>query len=253
MLVDGTWQLTAGTEGYWCTRKTITQDTYVKAFRAAAPQGTHHTLLLLTEGGSPDGEESCGPLIGANMVHASGIGSNDLILPEGVAVKIAAGTQLLLNLHLFNSNASTLDGVSGVLVKTAAPEDVKDEAEMILAGPTNVEIPPNGTQTIEGACVFPGTSTIWSLWAHMHQYGTNMKITYDGASESKVLHDGPFNFEEQINYAIDPLTVQAGEQLRIECTYQNPTSQTIHWGDSSEAEMCFAGFYRYPKLGKGCF
>ncbi|HRI68816.1 MAG TPA: hypothetical protein PK156_31520 [Polyangium sp.] len=252
-LVDGTWQMTAGKEGYWCTRKTIKEDTYVTAFRARAPEGTHHTLLLVTPGGAADGEESCGALLGANMIFASGIGTDDLLFPEGVAVKIPAGSQLLLNLHLFNTGNATLDGVSGVLVKTIAASEMKNEAEMIFGGPTNIQIPPNGSQTVEGSCVFPGTTTIWSVWAHMHKYGTNMKVTYEGASGSKVLHDAPFSFDEQINYLIDPVLVNAGEEVRISCTYQNPTSQTVYWGDSSNSEMCFAGFYRYPKLGKGCF
>lgn len=252
-LVDGTWQMTSGKEGYWCTRKTITEDTYVTAFRADAPPGTHHTLLLVTNGGVPDSEELCGPLLGANMIFASGIGTDDLAFPDGVAVKIPAGSQLLLNLHLFNTGADTLKGVSGVLVKTVAAADVKDEAEMIFGGPTNIQIPPNGTQTVEGACIFPGTTTIWSVWAHMHQYGTNMKVTYDSASGPLVLHDAAYSFTDQINYLIDPVTVLAGEQVRVECTYKNPTSQTISFGDSSKSEMCFAGFYRYPKLGKGCF
>jgi hypothetical protein len=253
-LVDGTWEMTAGKEGYWCSRKTITEDTYVKAFRADAPQGTHHTLLLVREASQvPDGEESCGPTLGSNMIFASGIGTDDLLFPEGVAVKIPAGSQLYLNLHLFNTGADTLHGVSGILVKTIAAADMKDEAEMIFGGPTNIDIPPNGTQTVEGSCVFPATSTIWSVWAHMHQYGTNMKVTYQGATGSKVLHNAPYSFYDQINYLIEPVTVNAGEELLIECTYNNPTSQTIGFGDSSNSEMCFAGFYRYPKLGKSCF
>jgi Copper type II ascorbate-dependent monooxygenase, C-terminal domain len=252
-LVDGTWQMTAGKEGYWCTRKTIEKDTYVKAFRAQAPLGTHHTLLLVTQGGVPDGEESCGPLLGANMIFASGIGTEDLVFPEGVAVKIPAGSQLLLNLHLFNTSSKTIGGVSGIEMKTMNAADMNEEAEMIFGGPTNINIPPNGSQVVEGSCIFPGTTNIWSVWAHMHQYGTNMKITHQSASGPNILHNGPYSFEEQINYLIEPVKVYAGEELLIECTYQNPTSQTVTWGDSSNSEMCFAGFYRYPKLGKGCF
>lgn len=252
-LVDGTWKMTAGKEGYWCTRKTIKEDMYINAFRAQAPTGTHHTLLLVTEGGVPDSQEDCGPTLGTNMIFASGIGTQDFQLPEGVAIKIPAGSQLLLNLHLFNTGSQTLEGVSGTMVKTVAADDVKHEAEMILGGPTAIQIPPNGSQTVDGSCVFPGDTTVFSVWAHMHQYGTNMKITHVGASGNKVLHDGPYHFEEQINYLIDPLPVQAGEEMLIECRYQNPTSQTVYFGDSSNAEMCFAGFYRYPKLGKGCF
>lgn len=252
-LIDGTWDLTAGTEGYWCTLKTIQQDTYIKAFRAISPAGTHHTLLLRASGGQPDGESSCGPTLGADMYHASGVGTDDLTFPPGVAVKIPAGTQLMLNLHLFNTTSGPLDGVSGTQVKIVPASEVQQIAEMILAGPTSIEVPPNGSQTVEGTCHFPGASTIATVWPHMHQYGTHMKVTYEGASGTKVLHDGAYSFGDQKNYPIDPLPVAPGETIRIQCTYQNPTSQPVYWGDSSKAEMCFAGLYRYPALDQSCF
>jgi hypothetical protein len=40
--------------------------------------------------------------------------------------------------------------------------------------------------------------------------------------------------------------MRAGDQVQIECTYQNDTDETLHWGDSSLAEMCFIGLWRYP-------
>lgn len=250
-LIDGTWELEGGTEGYWCTLKTIQEDVYVKAFRAQAPEGTHHTLLLRA-GGGPDGEAECGPTLGADMLHASGVGTDDLTFPEGVAVKIPAGTQLLLNLHLFNTTSSVLKGVSGTLVQTMPVDQVKQTAEMVLAGATSISVPPFGTQTVQGQCLFPGAATISTVWPHMHQYGTHMKVVHQGAAGSKVLHDGPFAFGEQKNYPIEPVNVAPGENILIECSYQNPTAQTVSWGDSSTAEMCFAGLYRYPALSMGC-
>jgi hypothetical protein len=252
-LIDGTWSLAGGTEGYWCTLKTIQEDTYVKAFRAQAPLGTHHTLLLRMSGTQPDGQAKCGPTLGADMLHASGVGSDDLVFPEGVAVKIPAGTQLLLNLHLFNVSMSPISGVSGTLVQTVPASQVTQVAEMVLGGTTSINVPPNGSQTTEGKCGFAGTSTIVTVWPHMHMFGTHMKVTYVGVAGSKVLHDGDYSFSNQKNFPIDPVTVSAGEGVQIACTFQNTTSQTITWGDSSKAEMCFAGLYRYPALtGTGC-
>nr|AYM54436.1 hypothetical protein [Phaselicystis flava] len=250
-LIDGTWELAAGTEGYWCARKTFPEDLYIKAFRALAPPGTHHTLLL-RDGGQPDGEQACGPTLGSNMFYASGVGTDDLVFPDGIAVKIPAGTQLQLNLHLFNTSTSPLSGVSGTLVKLVPASEVKQSAEMILPGTASISVPPFGTQTVEGDCAFPAASTISTVWPHMHKYGTHMKVTYEGAGGSKVLHDGAFTFGEQKNYAIEPLLVGPGEVIRIECSYKNTTGQTINWGDSSEAEMCFAGIYRYPALKQAC-
>ncbi|WP_437668735.1 hypothetical protein [Sorangium sp. So ce131] len=251
-LIDGTWELAPGTEGYWCTRKTIEEDTYVKAFRALAPPGTHHTLLLRSNGGSPDGQSACGATLGADMLHASGVGTDDLTFPEGVAVKIPRGTQLMLNLHLFNTNPSTLEGVSGTLVQQVPESAVEQVAELVLAGTFDISIPPNGSQTVEGTCRFPGDSTISAVWPHMHMRGTHMKVTYEGASGSKVLHDGPFAFGDQKNYPLSPVKVAAGEAIRVECTYENPTPHPIGFGDSSTSEMCFAGLYRYPALAAAC-
>jgi len=231
---------------YWCTLKTIQEDTYIKAFRAQAPPGTHHTLLLRTPGGGPDGESACGPTLGADMLHASGVGSDDLTFPDGVAVKVPAGTQLMLNLHLFNTTAGPLSGVSATLVQTMKASDVTQVAELVLGGSTQISVPPNGSQTVHATCTFQSTATISTVWPHMHMIGTHMKVTYQGASGTKVLEDAPYSFSDQKNYPITPVTVAPGENILIDCTYQNPTSQTIYWGDSSKSEMCFAGLYLYP-------
>lgn len=250
-LIDGTWELPGGTEAYWCARKTIQQDTYVKAFRAQAPPGTHHTLLIQEKGGQPDGEFPCGATLGADMLHASGVGTDDLVFPDGVAVKVAAGTQLMLNLHLFNVTNAPISGVSGTLVQTVPASEVKAVAQMELGGTLNISVPPNGSQTVEGVCTFPTATTLSTVWPHMHQYGTHMKVTYQGASGTKVLHDAPYSFGDQKNHMLEPLAIAAGDIVRIQCTYANPTSQTINWGDSSNAEMCFAGLYTYPPLVPG--
>jgi hypothetical protein len=251
-LIQGTWSLAPGTEGYWCSLKTFPEDMYIKAFRALAPPGTHHTLLLEQSGGNqPDGEFSCGPTLGSDMIHASGVGSDDLTFPDGVAAKIPAGTQLMLNLHLFNATANELSGVSGTLVQVVPASAVQQVAELALPGSTQIAVPPFGMQTVEAKCTFPSAATISTVWPHMHQYGTHMKLTFEGASGTKVLHDAPYSFGEQKYYPIDPLAVVPGDAVRIACSYANPTGNTITWGDSSKAEMCFMGLYLYPQLMGG--
>src|SRR5262249_5285971 len=141
-----------------------------------------------------------------------------------------------------------LSGVSATLVKTVPASTVKQVAEMMLGGSTAISVPPNGSQTVEGVCTFPTPTTISTVWPHMHMYGTHMQVTYEGVAGPKVLHDAPYSFSNQKNYPITPLAVAPGEKIRIACTYQNPTTQTINWGDSSKSEMCFAGLYVYPMV-----
>lgn len=249
-LIDATWSLGGGDEGYHCARLTLEDTVYIKAFRALAPLGTHHTVVTLTDGSQPDGEFSCGAgTLSDQMLYASGVGTDDLYFPEGVAMKVEAGQQILLNLHLFNTSVQGLDGVSGTEVQLASADEVEQEAEMIFAGTLAIAILPMQQATAGGTCKFKQDATILSVWPHMHQYGRHMTVGHGGA----VLHDAPFDFYEQVNFPIEPRLVKAGESVRVDCTWQNTGNSLVTFGDSSTQEMCFAGLYRYPAAHDGLF
>jgi hypothetical protein len=249
VLVGGNWEIAPGTERYWCVRKTFTETTYVTAFRALAPAGTHHTLLLRETSKKTDGAFACGPTLGSNMVFASGVGTKDLVFPTGVAAKIQAGTQLLLNLHLYNTSQSDITGTSGTLVKTIPASQVAQEAGFILPGNMSIALPPNSKTTINGKCTFKSNATVFAVWPHMHQLGIHAKIEYAGKT-TKTLHDAPYSFGEQTSYDIEPLAVTSGDTLRFECTFHNTTPNLVTFGDSSDKEMCFVGLYQYPASAK---
>lgn len=253
-LIDASWQLTPATEGYWCATKIIEEDMYIRAFRAIAPVGTHHTVVSKTGGGEPHGEWACSAgTLSDEMIFASGVGTNDLAFPEGVAMEVKAGTQLLINLHLFNTSTDPLEGLSGTEVLTLPASEVVQKAEMIFAGSVAIFIAPNSAGDANGSCQFPQDATVMTVWPHMHQYGTHMKVVHESGAGDVVLHDAAYSFSEQTNYPIDPTVVKAGERIHVYCDYNNTSSSTVTFGDSSTQEMCFAGLYRYPALGDGLF
>ncbi|HZO11627.1 MAG TPA: hypothetical protein VFB62_00160 [Polyangiaceae bacterium] len=253
-LIEGNWELPPLDEDYWCATTTVTEDMYVRAFRALAPIGTHHTVVSKSNGGEPDGEFPCGAsTLADEMIFASGVGTNDLIFPPGVAMEIKAGTQILLNLHLFNTSSSPINGLSGALVQTIPLEEVQQRAEVIFAGSVAIIIPPMSAGDTDGWCEFPADATVMTVWPHMHQYGTKMKVIHESGAGDVTLHEGPFSFTEQLNYEIDPVVVHGGERVHVYCEYQNTSNATVTFGDSSTQEMCFAGLYRYPALNDGLF
>jgi hypothetical protein len=102
--------------------------------------------------------------------------------------------------------------------------------------------------TTGGGCTFQEDATLFAYWPHMHQYATHQTVTMTVGGESMVVHDDDYDFEHQINYPLDPpIQVAAGDSVRVDCTYNNTSGETLLWGDSSTEEMCFAGLYRYPK------
>lgn len=253
-LVEGDWSMPAGSEGYVCVRATVPEDIYVSGFSAISPLGTHHTLLTAEpDSDEPDEVFDCNASTnGPRMLFGSGVGTNDIHFPEGVAVKLEAGSRVLLNLHLFNTSTETLTGRSGTLIDVMSPDEVEHEAEGILAGKVAGLTVEPGITTQTGSCTMSHDVTIFAAAPHMHQLGSHMKtVAVPANGEPRVLVDAPYSFDEQIYYPVDPLLeLSAGDRITVECGYTNPGPETVYFGDSTTAEMCFTGIYRYPK-GEG--
>lgn len=250
MLVDGAWELAGGEEGYRCARLTATQDLYIKEFQPIAPVGTHHTLLSVNEEPTgPDGIEVCDANDNGHVtLLGSGVGEDYSSgpLPDGVAYKIPKGSQVNLNLHLFNLQDEPLKGKSGVKIRTTRADKVKQFAQVTLAGSVSLSIP-QGESTSKGTCTLTSDATIFAVSPHMHQLGTHLKaVAHPAGADAVTLYDGPYDFNEQRQYPADMLKLSAGDTIDVECTYNNTTDQTVMFGNSSLEEMCFIGLYRFP-------
>jgi hypothetical protein len=255
VLLTGDWELAAGTEGYQCAYVTLEEDVWFDGVEAIAPLGTHHTVLSVGNPSRADGVYSCNAGTNYNtMLYASGLGTDRFTFPSGVGMHVEAGQQLLLNLHLFNFSETPLTGTSGNRVHVVQQSDIEFEAESILAGafPT-LNVPP-GESTQQGHCTMNGDTNIFAVIPHMHMLGTHMKIVAQRSAGDITLLDEPYEFDEQIVRLLpQEVAMQAGDQISIECTYNNTTGQAVRFGDSSNEEMCISGHFRYPAQDGGLF
>lgn len=254
-LIEGQWSLPAGNEDYFCVYKTIERTIYARAFRPIIPLGTHHTVLTIGPKEREDGIVPCnaGTNYGA-QVFGSGVGTNALELPEGVAVKLEAGQQLLLNLHIFNASSDSLSGTSGTELIEVEESEAEIIAEAFMVSKFDLAIPP-GDSTQSGLCTLSQDATLLSVAPHMHQLGTHMKVTAESSMGGEVvILDEDYNFDEQtVALLPEEVALKAGDTIAIECTYQNTTGSLVTFGDSSLQEMCISGHYRYPATGTGLF
>lgn len=244
-LVTADWTLESGTEGYVCATKTITEDVYAGVLRPIAPFGTHHTVIGLTTPTGPDNPSfPCGPEFGE--FWASGVGTDELVLPEGVGLLAPAGQQLRLSLHLFNASDDPLSGTSGVEVLPLDPADVVHTARVDYHGPLGFEIPDNGMPTTVTEETTLGGGTLVAIFPHMHQLGTHFRAVLRRSSGAPtVLWDEDFQFESQEFAPLGEVPVQAGDVLETSCTWINGTKDPVGWGQSSTAEMCFTILMSY--------
>jgi hypothetical protein len=253
MLVEQAWELAPGTEGYWCKRVEAVEDAWIVGIRAVAPPGTHHTTLGKDSGG-PNGAFQCGGFsTGTDLLFGSGVGTDTTVLPEGVAIKVAAGEQLLLNLHVYNTGIEDLAGTSGIEVLAMRREDVVHEAGFVLAGLAGGLTVPPGESSQTGTCTIPSDVVLLSIGAHMHTYGVHQRVTaYPLQDAPTVLTDAAYDFNEQSGVWLDPpFSLRAGGEIEVSCTYRNDTARVLGFGEGTDDEMCYAGVYHYPRFQTG--
>lgn len=239
-IITANWQLDPGSEKTSDLHTlTVEKDIYIGAIRPIAPVGTHHTVLAK------------GNLGAGNIIYASGVGTNALVFPEGVGLKLAAGETLVLQLHLFNTSSEILTGLSGIEIIEVDPSAIKDEADLFLPGPFNFTIPPNQEYKHSGTCTANTKQNIFAIFPHMHQLGTHFKTTLNVGGKEQVLHDDSYSFDHQAFLSFQPIPLEPGDSITTECTWKNSTAQTIGWGESSTTEMCFSILYRYPAQNEG--
>ncbi len=236
-LITGDWTLAAGGENTGDNYAiTLDRDIYIGGIRPIEPAGTHHTVL---DSGN------------AGIIYASGVGTNELIFPPGVGLKLTAGSTLNLQLHTFNPSGSSISGTSGVEIVEVAEADVVNVADIFLPGPLGFSVTAMQETTYDSSCVIQEPQTIFALFPHMHQLGTHFKTTVVKSGVEQVIHNKPYDFDTQSFTNFDEISLSPGDSINTECTWVNTTSSNISWGESSEAEMCFSILYRYPALGTG--
>jgi len=255
-LLEGDWTMPAGQpDTYFCVYATVPRDMYIKAFRPLIPVGTHHTVLTLFDKATPaDGVYPCNVTTnGQSMIYGSGVGSPDFAFPDGIGLHLKAGQRLLLNLHLYNASDETISGRSGTLVQEAAPGELQNFAEIVLAGPTLGLQVPTGMSTQSGNCAISKITSVpiqvFSLSQHMHKTGTHMKSVITRGQQQIVLQDIDYNFDQQGFQLVSPhIQLEPTDQLTTYCTYNNPGAPKT-WGESSDDEMCFTDLFYYPAQG----
>jgi hypothetical protein len=255
------WTVDPGVEAYYCGYQTLSEDLYISDFRPLMPDGTHHVVLgyqdpahedgyvPAVEGVPPTPDVCTGVTFGDVFAFAATVGTQELSMPEGVAVKIPAGQQLVLGLHVLNSTAAPVTARSGVAVIRPDISAVAQEAEVISAQAMGFTVPP-GDSTVTATCTMTGDTNVFAVMPHMHKTGIHMTTTAGPSGVGTTLLDQDYQFTDQNYSKLDaPLALNQGDQVHVQCDYSNPGSETLLAGESTTSnEMCLTFLYRYPAL-----
>lgn len=220
----------------------------------------HHWILYRTDTPQPDGGSGICNMPGdAKFVAGWAPGGKNFIMPDDVGLELGGpDVYYILQLHYHNTaNYPDSFDQSGVAFCTV-DEPRPQLAGMITLGTVFLSIPPGAEDHDEsGTCpswitsFMPEPLTVIASFPHMHQLGRSFTTEIlRGGSEADIdlLTDVPaYDFQSQTFYVNDPpLQIEPGDALRTTCTYDNPTDQTVHFGEATSDEMCLNFIMAYP-------
>jgi hypothetical protein len=252
-LVSSDYSIPSGNEFYQCQQVTLPNDIYVVKIIPISPLGVHHEVLAIDPSNKADGKTVC-QAIGTNWtpLFASGVGSPSLTMPDKVALKVAAGQHIVLNLHLFNATPSTITGTAALDVVVA-----NDGAGYQLAGVPfvgNITFTVGPGMTVNGQCTVSNPTSYFAVFPHMHTTGKHMKVWTESTSGgSTTVWDNDYLFNEQ-KFGEYPnwmgpakIDLNQGDKIKVTCTY-GANGIGKQFGESTNDEMCFAISYVYPAI-----
>lgn len=237
---------------YFAIDPGFTEDTWIQAAecRPGNREVVHHIVMLIQP---PDGRRGVPGEIHSDFLTATAPGARPMILPEGLAKLVPAGSKLVFQMHYTPNGKATTD-LSSLGLIYADPKKVKKQVGTDKAGNDKLKIPPGAeAHPVKAMHTFDRDMDLLAMFPHMHLRGKAFKYTAiypDGQQE--VLLDVPaYDFNWQNGYELaEPKRLPRGTKMLCEALYDNSANnwanpdptKTVTWGDQTWEEMMIGYF-----------
>jgi hypothetical protein len=239
---------------YFMVDPGFTEDKWVKAAecRPGNRAVVHHIIVgIAPEGARPGGGDGFGDPH-SEWLAATAPGARPLILPDGMAKRIPAGSKLVFQMH-YTPNGTAQQDRSCVGFIFADPEEVRKQVGTDKAANSKFQIPPGAeNHKVDARHTFDKDMLMLAMFPHMHLRGKAFRYTaeYPDGSEEILLDVPRYDFNWQHGYKfVEPKRMPKGTKIFCEAWFDNsennlanpnPT-ETVRWGDQTWEEM-IAGF-----------
>jgi hypothetical protein len=242
-----------------------TTDVYVGGYQFAMRPGSHHLNAVVNDTAQADGFATCGAndgspgLLGGTETPAIDERADPAPENAGLAVKLPANSQAVLNFHVINTSAKPILREAWLNYFYMDQADVKGyRGNVFLTGGLGFQITPGTHKTYTYACSPDRPTRILSLAAHMHVHATRMsawKVT--GGQPSLVYETYNWDTPTQLRYdsvhqntmpdrtkqipggSTGQMILQPTDTLQWECEVNNTSDVTLTFrNEVYTGEMC---------------
>jgi cytochrome c551/c552 len=259
------WTMPQGTnDQYTCYLFDVTRTAkhHVTAYAPVVgnPKIVHHILLFEAVNGAGSVTTTPAPCAsgggaGWRIVAGWAPGGTAMELPPQAGIPEDPGTtHYVVQVHYNNVNhlagETDMSGFDLCTTDQLRPND----ADVMAFGTFNINVPPHATLdktcTVPVQAAFDGAHVI-SAGPHMHKIGTKIITTLvpkAGGPELDLGKKDPFDFQSQYWVKVNDQVMHTGDVVKTRCVWNNPTDQTVTFGENTENEMCFSFTMYYPRV-----
>jgi hypothetical protein len=245
-------------ESFQCFYSDIITDRELSVATASAVQasGGHHVTLYYVDNQRPVGMSPCSGTTEMEdwhfVVGAGGEGNaGDLVdLAPGLAIRIPAGKQLMIQLHYINIMGEEYPARDTMSVYFADPAKVVAYASDFVINDEKFRIEPGQKLVSTMDCVIPQDVQLSMFLGHMHEHG--VQYTLEKIDEAGNVIESMYDEKWAPSFAshppIDKFSVEAplklakGTRLRQRCEWNNTSTSPLLF----PTEMCVGFGYYFP-------
>jgi hypothetical protein len=224
----------------------FTEDRWVQAIepRPGDRSVVHHIVIYLKEAGKKIRDVD-------DLEHLAAYAPGDLPtrLPEGIAKRIPAGSELVFQLHYTPNGKATVDQSSLGIVFAKAPPKFRAVTMAIPNMRFRIK-PGDGNALVRSNRKFDDELRIVGFLPHMHLRGKDFKYTakYEDGHEEILLSVPRYDFAWQSYYWLaEPKVLPKGTKVLCEAHFDNSknnpalterdTQEEVTWGEQTWEEM----------------
>ena len=253
-LAIGPMAIDAGTEATFCLYGSFEDEADLAvnyySFHQHPTLGHHLNFYLHNQDDAPAdgevvpcdiGEMNAGEVIFEGNVRHTDESGGAMVLDEGMAVHIPAGSRYFIESHYVNYTDKDLIFNDYVYLGFADHDAIHTWVSSFVHPEGDLAIPPNQISDVVIDCEWQQDILVKSLIGHMHWYGKSHSVDWihvgDGSTER--IYELP-EWDPEWRYAPvlaewdGGLVIAEGDRFVTTCTYDNPTAETIGFPE----EMC---------------
>jgi hypothetical protein len=186
---------------------------------------------------------------GAVMVGGSQLPHANREFPPGVGLKFTGGQKLIFDYHYYNTSPKPIHTGHLMNFETVNASEIQHIGRAAPFANVTIDVPPGEKKSFVGECHFTDDVMVGMVLRHTHKWGQDFTAWFAGGSR-----DGEFiwstpDYESDTEHKFaDPVLMPKGTGFRFQCDYDNPTSNTLRFGEKATDEMCIL-FSTYWETG----